>query len=38
MIMPDGARRDTCVYSIIENEWPSVRTHLNFQLQRFEER
>ena len=38
MIMPDGARRDTCVYSIIESEWPSVRTHLNFQLQRFEER
>ena len=38
MIMPEGARRDTCVYSIIENEWPSVRTHLTFQLQRFEER
>jgi N-acetyltransferase len=38
MILPEGARRDTCVYSIIENEWPSVRTHLAFQLQRFEER
>ncbi|MBI1213647.1 MAG: GNAT family N-acetyltransferase [Alphaproteobacteria bacterium] len=36
MILPEGARRDTCVYSIIENEWPSVRTHLRFQLQRFE--
>jgi RimJ/RimL family protein N-acetyltransferase len=33
-ILPEGARRDTCVYSIIENEWPSVRTHLTFQLQR----
>ena len=33
LIMPEGARRDTCVYSIIENEWPSVRTHLRFQLQ-----
>jgi RimJ/RimL family protein N-acetyltransferase len=30
MIMPEGARRDTCVYSIIEGEWPSVRTHLAF--------
>jgi N-acetyltransferase len=38
MILPEGARRDTCVYSIIENEWPSVRAHLAFQLQRFEER
>ena len=38
MIMPDGSRRDTCVYSIIESEWPAVRTHLKFQLQRFDER
>jgi RimJ/RimL family protein N-acetyltransferase len=37
MILPEGARRDTCVYSIIENEWPSVRTHLTFQLRRFED-
>lgn len=35
MILPEGARRDTCVYSIIENEWPSVRTHLRFQQQKF---
>lgn len=33
-VLPEGARRDTCVYSIIESEWPSVRTHLTFQLQR----
>jgi RimJ/RimL family protein N-acetyltransferase len=33
-ILPENARRDTCVYSIIEGEWPSVRTHLTFQLQR----
>lgn len=38
MIMPEGARRDTCVYSIIESEWPSVRTHLKYQLERFEDR
>ena len=38
MIVPEGARRDTCVYSVIENEWPSVRTHLKFQLERFTER
>jgi RimJ/RimL family protein N-acetyltransferase len=31
-IMPDGTLRDTCVYSIIANEWPTVRTHLTFQL------
>ena len=38
LIMPEGSRRDTCVYSIIENEWPAVRTHLKFQLQRFDAR
>jgi RimJ/RimL family protein N-acetyltransferase len=37
-ILPENARRDTCVYSIIENEWPSVRTHLTFQLRRPETR
>ncbi|MFI4933674.1 MAG: GNAT family N-acetyltransferase [Caulobacterales bacterium] len=30
----DGDLRDTCVYSIICNEWPTVRTHLEFQLER----
>lgn len=30
----DGSFRDTCVYSIIQSEWPAVRSHLQFQLQR----
>jgi N-acetyltransferase len=30
----DGSLRDTCVYSIVQNEWPTVRTHLRFQLDR----
>ena len=29
---PDGAFRDTVVFSIIESEWPTVRKHLDFQL------
>jgi hypothetical protein len=29
-----GALRDTCVYSIVAHEWPSVKTHLDFQLSR----
>jgi RimJ/RimL family protein N-acetyltransferase len=29
-----GALRDSCVYSIIASEWPSVKTHLDFQLSR----
>ena len=28
----DGTLRDTCVYSIIESEWPAVRSHLQWQL------
>ena len=32
MRMPDGTLRDTCVYSILPNEWPSVKKHLLFQL------
>lgn len=31
-VAPDGALRDTVVYSIIAAEWPTVRTHLNYQL------
>jgi RimJ/RimL family protein N-acetyltransferase len=31
---PDGALRDTCVYSITRAEWPTVKVHLEFQLQR----
>ena len=30
----DGTLRDTCVYSIIANEWPAVRSHLRHQLAR----
>jgi N-acetyltransferase len=29
----DGTLRDTCVYSIIANEWPAVRSHLRHQLE-----
>lgn len=29
---PDGAFRDTVVFSILESEWPAVRKHLDFQL------
>jgi len=31
-IMANGTLRDTCVYSIIAGEWPTVRAHLEFQL------
>jgi RimJ/RimL family protein N-acetyltransferase len=31
---PDGALRDTCVYSIIASEWPTVKAHLRFQLDK----
>ncbi|MCC7217578.1 MAG: GNAT family N-acetyltransferase [Burkholderiales bacterium] len=31
---PEGARRDTVVFSIIDNEWPAVRQHLRHQLTR----
>lgn len=34
MRMRDGTLRDTCVYSIIESEWPTVRAHLAWQMQR----
>ena len=30
----DGSVRDTCVYSIIPYEWPAVRSHLAWQLER----
>ena len=32
MKMPDGNMRDTAVYSIINTEWPVIRTHLDYQL------
>jgi RimJ/RimL family protein N-acetyltransferase len=31
-IGPDGTLRDTAVYSITAAEWPTVRTHLDWQL------
>ena len=32
--MPNGTLRDTCVYSIVAPEWPTVRAHLDWQLER----
>jgi RimJ/RimL family protein N-acetyltransferase len=34
MVMPNGSLRDTCVYSIIVSEWPTVKAHLTYQLSR----
>ncbi|WGR95696.1 GNAT family N-acetyltransferase [Bradyrhizobium sp. ISRA443] len=31
-ISPHGTLRDTVVYSIIASEWPTVKAHLNYQL------
>ena len=33
MVMPNGTLRDTVVYSITAAEWPTVRTHLSWQLE-----
>ena len=33
-IMPDGTRRDTVVFSVIDSEWPAVRANLRFLLDR----
>jgi RimJ/RimL family protein N-acetyltransferase len=30
----NGALRDTCVYSITDNEWPAVESHLTYRLSR----
>lgn len=32
MVMANGSIRDTAVYSIINSEWPTVKTHLQFKL------
>ena len=32
--LPDGTLRDTCVYSITADEWPTVQTHLRWQLDK----
>jgi RimJ/RimL family protein N-acetyltransferase len=31
-LAPNGTLRDTVVYSIIASEWPTVKAHLNYQL------
>jgi len=31
-VAPNGTLRDTVVYSITAAEWPTVQTHLNYQL------
>lgn len=33
-ISPNGTLRDTAVYSVIAHEWPTVRTHLQWQLDK----
>jgi N-acetyltransferase len=33
LVMRDGSLRDTCCYSIIRSEWPTVKAHLTYQLQ-----
>jgi RimJ/RimL family protein N-acetyltransferase len=33
-ILSDGSYRDTVVFSIIESEWPAVKRHLAFKLER----
>jgi N-acetyltransferase len=34
MIGPDGTLRDSCVYSILDREWPTVRAHVHHQLNK----
>jgi N-acetyltransferase len=33
-IARDGSMRDTCAYSIIDSEWPTVKSHLAYQLEK----
>ena len=33
-VMRDGTLRDTAIYSIINSEWPTVKTHLNWQMKK----
>lgn len=35
-IMANGTYRDTCVYSILNNEWPTVKVHLTHQISKYE--
>jgi len=34
MVLANGTVRDTAVYSIIASEWPSVKAHLTWQMER----
>jgi len=34
MIMANGSLRDTACYSIISGEWPTIKAHLQFQLEK----
>jgi len=34
MVMPNGTVRDTAAYSIIAAEWPTVKAHLAWQLEK----
>ena len=34
IIMPNGTLRDTCVYSILCNEWPTIKTHIQWLIDR----
>jgi RimJ/RimL family protein N-acetyltransferase len=34
MIAKNGTLRDTCVYSVIASEWPTVKAHLEWQMVR----
>jgi N-acetyltransferase len=33
-VLPDGSRRDTVVYSILDHEWPAARNNLRYRLDR----
>jgi N-acetyltransferase len=35
MLMADGTRRDTVVFSILDSEWPAVKNNLQYQLQHY---
>jgi N-acetyltransferase len=33
-IARNGTLRDTCVYSVLDREWPTVKANLTFRLER----
>ena len=36
-VLPDGSPRDSAYYSVIDDDWPSVKTHLRTRLERAHE-